>query len=90
MYIYIYIFTAKQLYMFFQRLDNVVVRELQLKTSKNHPLKFDENKEDNFMIVGQSVDWLYRKLYVLELRDTPDSQKKYRIAACDMGKRKIF
>ena len=48
-----------------------------------------QNENEIGLVVDQSIDWLYQKLFVLVHVENVKGQKEYRIASCDLGKRII-
>ena len=47
------------------------------------------NENKSYLVVDQSVDWLYLRLYILVQFELVNGQKEHRIASCDIGKKNI-
>ena len=43
-------------------------------------------KNDDLIMIEQSVDWLHNRLFILILKMKPDGQKEYIVVSCDTGK----
>ena len=47
------------------------------------------NQNKSYLVVDQSVDWLYLRLYILVQVELVNGQKEFRIGSCDIGKKNI-
>ena len=47
------------------------------------------NQIKSYLVVDQSVDWLYQRLYILVQVKLMNGQKEFRIASCNLGKKNI-
>ena len=75
---------------FVSRLTNVEAHEIKLNYVNKSESQQTQNENEIGLVVDQSIDWLYQKLFVLVLVENVKGQKEYRIASCDLGKRIIY
>ena len=62
----------------------LTTKKFKPKATRINPIEGEEN--DQRIIVDQSVDWLYNKMYLLLVEKRGSGEKEYGIASCDIGK----
>ena len=75
---------------FVLRLTNVEAHEIKLNFVNKSESKQTQDENEIGLVVDQSIDWLYQKLFVLVLVENVKGQKEYRIASCNLGKSIIY